>query len=186
MKKYYVVFVGRKTGIFETWDECKNYTHSFKGAIYKSYLDLDTAQKAYSEFKQDRPKKYLTVDVGCRLNGDTEYKLVLIDGETTKEIYASPVYQKGTNNIGEFLALVHGMRWVEKHNLDIPVYTDSKTALAWVRDKRVNTSLKSPKSSLIMIEVTKALEYLQKPHNVTCLKWQTNIWGEIPADYGRK
>ena len=40
--KYYAVKIGKKTGIFDTWDECKEYVEGFEGALFKSfsnYLD---------------------------------------------------------------------------------------------------------------------------------------------------
>jgi ribonuclease HI len=35
--KYYAVKVGRKTGIFDTWEECKEYVDGYEGALYKSF-----------------------------------------------------------------------------------------------------------------------------------------------------
>lgn len=43
-KKYYAVRAGRKTGIFETWDECRAQTTGFKGASFKSFPTLGEAE----------------------------------------------------------------------------------------------------------------------------------------------
>lgn len=42
-KKYYAVRKGRKTGVFETWDECKNSVSGFSGAAYKSFTNREDA-----------------------------------------------------------------------------------------------------------------------------------------------
>ena len=46
-KKYYVVWEGKKTGIFATWDECKESIHGFQGAVYKSFESLTAAAAAF-------------------------------------------------------------------------------------------------------------------------------------------
>ncbi|CAH9058473.1 Ribonuclease H [Pseudoalteromonas sp. CIP111854] len=47
-KKYYVIWTGRETGIFTTWDKCKSLVDGFAGAKYKSYSSLEEAQSAFS------------------------------------------------------------------------------------------------------------------------------------------
>ncbi len=47
----------------------------------------------------------------------------------------------GTNNIGEFLAIIHGLSYLKERNLSIPIYSDSQTAIKWVKMKKANTSL---------------------------------------------
>ena len=43
--KYYAVKVGKKPGIYKTWDECKEQVNKFPGAIYKSFKTLEEAEK---------------------------------------------------------------------------------------------------------------------------------------------
>ena len=43
-KKYYAVLKGMKTGIFETWDACKESVDGYPGAQYKSFKTLDEAR----------------------------------------------------------------------------------------------------------------------------------------------
>ena len=47
-KKFYVVWQGRKTGIFNDWATCKQQIEKFSGAQYKSFPTLDEAQEAFS------------------------------------------------------------------------------------------------------------------------------------------
>lgn len=55
-KKFYAVKAGRKTGIFESWDECKVQIQGYSSAIYKSFLTLDEA-KSYLADDQNEIKK---------------------------------------------------------------------------------------------------------------------------------
>lgn len=98
------------------------------------------------------------------------------------------VYQHGTNNIGEFLAIVHGLAWQQKHKLSIPIYSDSVNAIKWVMSGKANTKLVENSQNQILFEhLSRAEDWLQnnKVH-VQLLKWDTKNWGEIPADFGRK
>jgi len=84
--------------------------------------------------------KSISVDAACSGNpGTLEYQGVFTATETP--LFKRGPYKMGTVNIGEFLAIVLGLAYLKKHKLDYPVYTDSRTALAWVRNKRVNTKL---------------------------------------------
>lgn len=42
-KKYYAVKVGKTTGIYETWDECKANVDGYPGALYKSFKNITDA-----------------------------------------------------------------------------------------------------------------------------------------------
>lgn len=43
-KKYYAVKQGKRTGIFTTWDECKQNVHGYPGAEYKSFTSKAQAE----------------------------------------------------------------------------------------------------------------------------------------------
>ena len=95
----------------------------------------------------------------------------------------------GTNNIGEFLALVHALAWLQKKNdSSIPVYSDSRTAIAWVNRKKANTQLKPTQHNAQLFDMIKRAEKWLKENEWKnpVLKWETEIWGEIAADFGRK
>jgi ribonuclease HI len=132
--------------------------------------------------------KTLTVDASCLGNpGIMEYRCVDLD--TRKEIFRRGPYQDATNNIGEFLALVHALALLKKlQKPDVIVYSDSVTALAWVRNKRAKTTLKPTKNNAIVIDLVKRAEkwLIENGCQNPVLKWDTAIRGEIPADFGRK
>lgn len=128
----------------------------------------------------------LCVDAACSGNpGKMEYRGVLIP--SGKQLFHfGPIY--GTNNIGEFLAIVHGLALLKKMGSDMPVYSDSAIARSWVKHKTCNTSLKRSDASRTAHRlVVRALQWLENNDYPNTIKtWNTHEWGEIPADFGRK
>ncbi|WP_034893780.1 viroplasmin family protein [Gillisia sp. Hel_I_29] len=206
--KYYVVWEGRKTGILESWTECKESVDGFKGAEYKSFKSLESAEKAYSEnYDNYKGKKIfetelsdeeleligkpnlnsISVDAACNMqNGQMEYQGV---ETSTKKVHFKQGPHKGaTNNIGEFLALVHAVALMKNKGDNLPIYSDSKTAIGWVKYKRCNTTATETKENKEVFDLIKRAENWLKNNEVEnkILKWKTKAWGEIPADYGRK
>lgn len=198
-KKYYVVWEGRKKGIFSTWDEAKQAVEQFPGAKFKAFLSLEEAKQAF----HDGPAVYLArrkqggngtfnpesicVDAACSGNpGPMEYRGVYTKTGKTLFHYG-PIL--GTNNIGEFLAIVHALAYLRKKNLhDFPVYSDSETAIKWVKMKRVNTTLPKTKDTERVWElIERAEDWLRNNYYRNPIyKWQTEFWGENRADFGRK
>lgn len=204
-KKYYVVWAGFKPGIYNTWEDCKRQVTGFDRAKYKSFKTKDEAEDAYNQSYETivdlKGKKdlfnlktkskpimlSLSVDAACKGNpGTLEFQGVLT--ATGTPAFSRGPYEMGTVNIGEFLAIVLGLAYLKKNKLDYPIYSDSKTAIVWVRKKRVNTKLEwTSKNAKLHASVLKAVEWLKtNQYNNRILKWETKIWGEIPADYGRK
>ncbi len=207
-KKYYTVWKGHHTGVFETWDDCKAQIKDFQGAQYKSFLTFEAAKKALkgnykdyiskTRFKSELSKAQLdkigqpnynsiSVDAASSGNpGKMEYRGV--DTKTKKELFKQGPFKEGTNNIGEFLALVHGLALLKKNNSNRIIYTDSKTAMSWVKKKSCNTKLaRNEKNKPVFDLVERALTWLKEnTYTTTIVKWETKAWGEIPADFGRK
>ncbi|CAG7635550.1 Ribonuclease H [Paenibacillus solanacearum] len=129
----------------------------------------------------------LSVDVGCSGNpGIVEYKGV--HTRTGEVVFEHPPISKGTNNMGEFLAVVHALAYLKKKGSNMTIYSDSVTALSWVRNKRVASNLPRDASTQeIWALVDRAEAWLrQNSYSNPILKWDTRAWGEIKADYGRK
>ena len=208
-KKYYTVWKGHKTGVFETWNDCKAQITNFEGAQYKSFESFDAAKEASkgnyydyvgkktgfkSELSLEQLKKigqpnYNSISVDAASSGNPgimEYRGV--DTKTKKQLFIQGPFAEGTNNIGEFLAIVHGLALLKKHNSDKIIYTDSKTAISWVKKKTCNTKLnRNPKNENLFELVDRALNWLKtNTYHTTIVKWETKAWGEIPADFGRK
>lgn len=208
-KKYYAVWKGHKTGVFESWNDCKAQIKDYQGAQYKSFATFEAAKAALngnykdyigktktfkSELSPAQLKKIgqpnynsISVDAASSGNpGKMEYRGV--DTKTKKQLFIQGPFEEGTNNIGEFLALVHGLAFLKKHNSNRIIYTDSKTALSWVKKKTCNTKLKRNSKNEALFElVDRAVDWLKNNNYTTVIvKWETKAWGEIPADFGRK
>ncbi|AWB43042.1 ribonuclease H [Paenibacillus sp. CAA11] len=129
----------------------------------------------------------ISVDVGTRGNpGPIEYRGV--DTQTGETLFARGPIPNGTNNLGEFLAIVHSLAYLKKLGSKKTVYSDSRTALKWVREKKVATSLpRNASTQEVWDLVDRALSWLKNnSYENKVLKWETQEWGEIKADYGRK
>ena len=208
-KKFYVVWNGRKKGVFTSWKVCKAQIDGFEGAQYKSFADLNEAETAstknYDDYKGKNTKKptlssaekssygspnleSISVDAACAGNpGKMEYRGVLTHNK--QQIFIKGPFKKGTNNIGEFLALVHGIALLKSKNQhNLPIYSDSKIAMSWVKKKQCRTIMVFDASNKDLLELIKRAENWLKENTYKnpILKWETKAWGEIPADFGRK
>ena len=214
-QKYYVVWQGNTPGIYDNWADCQKQVVGVTGAQYKSFDSLEAAQRAilrpYDEVKGTQTTREcmvgvdengmtfvrrgdvpgpelnsLAVDAACSGNpGVMEYQGVYVANRQQLFHYKAPV---GTNNIGEFLGIVHGLAYLKQHHMDLILYTDSKTALSWVRHKECRTKLPlTPQTADIWNLIRRAEAWLQNNTYTTEIrKWDTDHWGEIPADFGRK
>jgi ribonuclease HI len=204
-QKYYVVWKGRKTGIFTTWAECEKQVKGFVGAQFKAFENEVNAEAAYLANYDDYKGKPSTngnwrtassqpqlpsvcVDAACSgAPGKLEYRGV--NTKTGEEIFRAGPYTDGTNNVGEFLAIVHALTWQAKHNIRLPIYSDSENAILWVNTGVCKTKLKhTPKNAVLFAIIRSAENWLAEnelPED-KLIKWDTDLWGENPADFGRK
>jgi len=107
--------------------------------------------------------------------------------ESGEQIFHAGPFQGGTNNVGEFLAIVLAMDWLITKKLDMPIYSDSVSAISWVKAGVCNTKLERlPSNKLLFDFIGRAEEALKTYPKFKVLKWDTKVWGEIPADFGRK
>lgn len=129
----------------------------------------------------------LAVDAACSGNpGMMEFRGVIAD--TGTEVFHRGPFAEGTNNIGEFLAIVLGLAYLKSHGLPWVLYSDSRTALAWLKKKHAQTKLECTPANQPLFEMLhKAERWLaENSYSTVVLKWDTEEWGEIPADFGRK
>lgn len=203
--RYYVVWNGVEPGIYDSWDKCRAQIEGVKQALYKGFATLPEAQRAYSSSpgqyigtgaKAEKPqagelpaniyRNALAVDAACSGNpGQMEYRGVYL--ETGQEIFHfGPIY--GTNNIGEFLAIVHALALLHQKHSAMPIYSDSRNALLWVKQGTCKTKLpRTPESAPLFEYIERAEKWLREhSYSNPLIKWETGIWGEIPADFGRK
>lgn len=203
-KKYYVIWEGNETGIFDNWKECQRHIKGYGGAKYKSFPTLQAAEQAYagSYFNAITPTKKKTidpslagipiwnsisVDAACSGNpGLMEYQGVYT--QTGKRLFHLGPLQQGTNNIGEFLALVHGLAFLQQRKSKLPIYTDSKIAMSWIKAKKCRTKVPATTANRPIFKLIHRAEQwlLNNTFDTKILKWETKAWGEIRADFGRK
>lgn len=206
-QKFYVVWEGHTPGIYSTWEAAKRQVEGYAQAKYKSFESRAEAEKAMkenywkyvqkgaastkSEGKTPRSaiiKESLAVDAACSGNpGLMEYQGVYTaDGR--KLFHVGPL-EDGTNNIGEFLAIVHALAMLKQEGKpSMPIYSDSRNAQLWVKKGKCNTKLERTGRNDKIFELIERAERWLAANKITnpILKWETESWGEIPADFGRK
>lgn len=208
-QKYYVVWAGVTPGIYKSWTDCQLQTKGYEGAKFKSFDTREEAEEAFASSPADylRPAgvkpttpppadadklpeavipNSLAVDAACSGNpGQMEYRGVHV-ASRQEVFHFGPVY--GTNNIGEFLAIVHGLALLKQKGFDMPIYSDSVNAISWVRQKKCKTKLpRESRTEPLFQLIERAEKWLREnTYNTPILKWETKLWGEIPADFGRK
>ena len=208
-EKFYVVWEGVTPGVYASWTDCQLQIKGYEGAKYKSFDTREEAERAlasspYAYIGKNAKKKTeaartgsdtlpasvidnsLAVDAACSGNpGPMEYRGVHV--ASRQEIFHfGPM--KGTNNIGEFLAIVHGLALLKQKGFDMPIYSDSVNAQLWVSKKQCKTKLeRTPQTEQLYQVIARAENWLRThPINIPIIKWETKKWGEIPADFGRK
>lgn len=211
-KKFYVVWAGVTPGIYTSWTECQLQTKGYEGAKFKSFDTREEAEQAFAASPYDYIKRNtsagstpskpsqnadapypaavlensLAVDAACSGNpGAMEYRGVHV-ASRQQVFHYGPVY--GTNNIGEFLAIVHGLALLKQKGFDMPIYSDSVNAIGWVKQKKCKTKLpRDSRTEQLFLLIERAEKWLREnTYSTPILKWETRQWGEIPADFGRK
>ncbi|MDR2139263.1 MAG: ribonuclease H family protein [Tannerella sp.] len=207
-KKYYVVWEGVRPGIYASWEECRLQIAGYPGASYRSFDSGEAARIAYETGRQSfgevaKPsspsvrevfpcalpfiRESLAVDAACSGNpGDMEYRGVHV--ASGKEWFHVGPLRQGTNNVGEFLALVHGLALMKRDHLPLPLYSDSRNAILWIGMKKCRTKLTRTAANVPVFDLIERAEKWLRENTweTQILKWDTRAWGEIPADFGRK
>lgn len=203
-KKYYTVWKGKTPGVYSTWEECKMQVEGFDGAMYKSFPTMTEAEYAFTQ----KPEKILYANANKATKSaasssiikdsiavDGAWNTATLDAEyqgvytrTGKRLFGMGPFAEGTNNIVEFLAIVHALGYCQKHQLNVPIYSDSVTAMKWVKTKKANTKVIATATNEPIRQLIDRAENWLQTNNYTnpILKWETESWGENPADFGRK
>ncbi len=202
---YYVVWSGKTPGIYDTWEDCEAQVKGVQGAKYKGFASRPEAEQAFASSPENyiirKPKAEkeengqlsnpilpaLAVDAACSGNpGVMEFRGVIAD--TGTEVFHRGPFNGGTNNIGEFLAIVLGLAYLKQNNLPWVLYTDSRTALSWLKKGHADTKIEwNAQNQDLFFMLRKAEMWLHDNTWTTPIyKWDTKSWGEIPADFGRK
>ena len=208
--KWYVVWIGHAPGLYPSWEKCRDQVEGYPGSRFRAYDTLAEAKIAFEKgpptpavkaVKSVAPAAVsetpvrtggpivpsVSVDAACDMTtGIMEYRGV--DTESGKELFRMGPFEGSSNNLGEFLAVVHALGMLSNQGSSLPIYSDSKTALAWVRNKLAKTTLaRTKKNTEVFGLIARAEEWLKtQTYSNSVLKWETEKWGENPADFGRK
>lgn len=193
--KYYAVKVGRKIGIYYNWNDCKEQVDKFPKAIYKSFSDIAEANNFISG--ESEPIKtalftpaYCKNSINCdgSYSASTEIMEFKIQDTNNGDLILTKSYSGGTNNLAEFLGLCYAMKFLDMlDSRELIIYTDSKTAMSWVKNKRINTVFDISSIPELEKDIDECYNFItttNKTFNIK--KWDTKKWGEIPSDFGRK
>jgi ribonuclease HI len=204
-EKYYVVWKGRKRGVFSTWKECSAQVSGYTDARYMAFESRALAERAlagrYEDYRDGTSRAArlsraggdvpapdsIAVDASCRGNpGPVEYRGVRVGAG--REVFRQAPAGNGTNNIGEFLAVVHALVYLKEHDLPWQVYSDSIQAIRWVKKKHCNTKIRrTDDTRAIFALIDRAEAWLSvNTYANEVRKWKTDKWGESPADFNRK
>ena len=207
--KFYVVWKGVRPGVYATWEDASRQVQGFAGAIFKSFATRSEADAAFhgatpvyrrtakpegSSARVPKPASgyfdldAMAVDAACSgVPGPMEYRGVWI--RTGEQVFHCGPLEDGTNNVGEFLAIVHAAAWLKRQGrTDTVIYSDSLNAMNWVAAKACRTKLeRTSENEEIFQLISRALQWLKENQiENPILKWETREWGENPADFGRK
>ncbi len=209
-QKYYVVWVGIEPGIYDNWEDAQEQVVSYPGAKYKSFSSYEQAVAAFRGNDSDECRTLLeyarrpaaatnytalpgiapdaiAVDAACSGNpGKLEYRGVEI--ASGNELFHMGPFPVGTNNIGEYLALVHALALcAQRGETRRTIYSDSRTALAWLSRHGSNTRLTPCADTAYLRQLLARADAWVQSHTWQnpVRKWPTDEWGEIPADFGR-
>ena len=204
-KKFYVVRKWKRIWVFDSRNDCKESVNWFSGAKYKCFSSGKEAETAlnewwekYYEVKNVTKKKKvknedipffteaIAVDAACSGNPwEMEYRW--IDLKTWNEIFHEK-FKIWTNNIWEFLAIVHWLNYL-KDRKDKVIYSDSKIAISRINQWKCKTKMDVDQADFerIIKAIKRAETWLKENWiNNKILKWNTEERWEIPADFGRK
>jgi ribonuclease HI len=214
--KFYVVWEGLAPGIYTSWEECEAQVKGFAGARYKAFRNIEDATRAFRGSLDDQASLLLSVaryakqhatapghicdrfpairrdaiavDAACSgVPGPMEYQGVEV--ATGRRLFHFGPIPGATNNIGEYLALVHALAMLDQRgDHTTPIYSDSRTALSWLRNHGAKTTLQRTDANARVFELLRRADLWVKTHSLLnpVIKWDTKTWGEIPADFGRK
>lgn len=211
-RKFYVVWEGLQPGIYDSWEECKAQVDGYKGAKYRAYDSCEAATAAFRKQMDVEEMKFYTfltqkrevrpnyaanpeirldaiaVDAACNKNpgGMVEYQGVVVG--TGERLFHVGPFPGGTNNIGEYIGIVHALAYLtQRGDGTTPIYSDSRTALSWVRNRHSRSTVQLPPDSKLKELLDRADRWIATHTWINPIyKWNTEDWGEIPADFGRK
>lgn len=189
--KFYVVWRGRETGIFDSWEACREQIDGFAGAQYKGFPDWQQAHEAHTRGfwqnaiarveRQEAEVERDSVMADAECDGDLRLHYTLRDTATGRLLYRSPLFVDGNYNVGQFLAIVHAVASMQRTSDFRTVYSCSDVAIRWVKNRRCNTSLcRTPANTVLFDTLARANLWLVNNSFANRIeRWDKDRWGEM-------
>lgn len=142
--KFYAVKSGRKTGVFTTWEECKEQVQGYSNAVYKSFWSKEEAEEfvGINSDKKENDKMNMSSPYAFVDGSFNKYSKVYgFGGFLVANNKYYPIYGRGSNSewssmrnvAGEILGAVSAVNKAIKLGLDeITILYDYKGIEAWV------------------------------------------------------
>jgi ribonuclease HI len=135
-------------------------------------------------------EKAICTDAACPSNPwPIEYRGVIVS--TGKEVFNYGPLDWWSVNIAEFLAIVEWLKRLLQNQKYTILYSDSKTAIWWIKKGAINTTITKNKNNTILFEIIhESIQWLKlnsdRSNYITLSKRPTSQRGQIPADFWRK
>jgi viroplasmin and RNaseH domain-containing protein len=153
--KFYGVRRGRSTGVFESWEACRQQVFKFPDAEYKAFPTWEEASafatctasttKNISETSQDSPSAPLSrvaiwVDGSCFPQGDGSMRIGwgLLVKQDGREVYRAkgndipPEAHRHRNVAGEIFGILKSLEWCKAHGItEVTLYFDYQGLESW-------------------------------------------------------
>ena len=186
----YAVWQGRRTGIFTKWEEARAQIDGYPSPGFAAFLSRAEAERELEERRRllapagPPPEAGIAVDAACAgAVGPLEYRG--IDLRTGETVFAEGPVDAGTNNLGEFLAIVRALEMLDRQEVSGPIWSESDVAIAWVGEGRHRSSVKpTDRNRELRRRLCRAELFLvDAPAPADVRRWRSDAWGAIPVEF---
>jgi ribonuclease HI len=203
MRKYYAVKAGLKIGIFGTWEECREHTYGFKGAIYKSFKTLEAAREYLSNEKiptDPSPEALRAYIDGSYDSVSSIYSygsVFVLNGEVIGEISGIDTKFREIRNVaGEVEAATMAVKWaIERKFKEIVICHDYTGVAQWVNGEWkakngctieyrnfMRNAAKYIEISFLKVAAHSGVEYNERADNLAKAALKNKTIDKLPPD----
>lgn len=141
MAKFYAIRIGRKPGVYTTWNDARKQVTGFPGAIFKSFPTKEEAQQFVamgSEKKTVNPDEYQAYVDGSFNKSRQQYGsgVVILKGEKVIAELSfggnDPELISSYQIAGEVFACIEALKWAKANQVDeIAIFYDYQGIASW-------------------------------------------------------
>jgi ribonuclease HI len=195
-QKFYTVWVGRNTGVFDTWEQCKAQIHEFPKAKYKSFGTKNLAEEAFAnaaeyinEANQNETESPEPIAESICVHSYAISQNII--GYAGYHTSAGDNYFKFENietnhiHLADFVGLVHALAYCKEKSLALPIYSNSQNAINAIETININRLQINPNTISQQAQnlINRAIQFLQNNTYINpILAWQTKNWGVMQSN----